>query len=432
MAAMKFIFADSQDFVDPGYDFARDEFAADRRAQRDDLYPHEFFPDPPYDGVLVSRAVVGDERWKGKYTMGQSLRFRREGAQAFLRYYPALRKGMLIGDCGAFSYLREENPPYTVPEMVDYYASCGFTHGVSIDHVVLQYNEALDQASLDPDAVPPEWRRRFDLTLRLAEQFLACCQKHEAPFEPIGVAQGWSPRSYAEAVHRLAAMGYGYVALGGMVPLRSVQIRHVLDAVREHGSDQVRIHLFGFTRADDLSQFAGYGIESFVSTSPLIRAFKDDKKNYLAPERWYTAVRVPMADESLPFKRAVLSGAKSQRALRDQEAAALLALRQYASRERSLEETLEPVLLYGAELGKHVPEGAYRDTLRDRPWEKCACRACQEAQIEVIIFRGANRNRRRGFHNLWEFYRQLCILRGNGGQAGDKHSGVADRSAIGA
>jgi hypothetical protein len=414
MSAMKFIFADSQDFIDPGFDFERDEFTANRRVQHDDVYPHEFYPRPPYDGMLVSRAIVGDERWKGKYTTSQSMRFRREGASAFLRYDPARWNGMLIGDCGAFSYVRAEVPPYTVPEMVEYYSSCGFTHGVSIDHVILQYCEELDGPSLFPDAVPPEWMRRFDLTSRLAEEFLDYCGQSGVSFHPIGVAQGWSPKSYSEAVRRLVGMGYDYVALGGMVPLKSAQIRRVLDQVRATVGDSVRLHMFGFTRADDLASFAGYGIESFDSTSPLLRAFKDDKKNYLGSKRWYTAIRVPMADESLPLKKAILSGSKSQCALRDMESAAIAALRGYAMHEHSMDVALEPVVRYGSELGKPVPVDAYRDTLHDRPWEQCPCRACKEAQINVVIFRGANRNRRRGFHNLWEFYRQLCELRGNG------------------
>jgi hypothetical protein len=32
---------------------------------------------------------------------------------------------------------------------------------------------------------------------------------------------------------------------------------------------------------------------------------------------------------------------------------------------------------------------------------------CTRLGIHVILFRGAERNRRRGFHNLYVFYRQL-------------------------
>ncbi|WP_114579046.1 DUF6884 domain-containing protein [Saliphagus sp. LR7] len=46
----------------------------------------------------------------------------------------------------------------------------------------------------------------------------------------------------------------------------------------------------------------------------------------------------------------------------------------------------------------------YQETLRKRPWEECDCPICRESGIEVCIFRGNDRNRRRGFHNMRRFY----------------------------
>ncbi|ELY95132.1 queuine tRNA-ribosyltransferase tRNA-guanine transglycosylase [Natrialba hulunbeirensis JCM 10989] len=46
----------------------------------------------------------------------------------------------------------------------------------------------------------------------------------------------------------------------------------------------------------------------------------------------------------------------------------------------------------------------YQETLRERPWEKCDCPICRKHSIEVCIFRGNDRNRRRGFHNTRRFY----------------------------
>jgi hypothetical protein len=45
-----------------------------------------------------------------------------------------------------------------------------------------------------------------------------------------------------------------------------------------------------------------------------------------------------------------------------------------------------------------------RRTLEDRPWQRCVCSICQAIGIEVVVFRGNNRNRRRGFHNTHIFY----------------------------
>lgn len=46
----------------------------------------------------------------------------------------------------------------------------------------------------------------------------------------------------------------------------------------------------------------------------------------------------------------------------------------------------------------------YSELLRDEPWNECGCRICEEHGIEIAIFRGNNRNRRRGFHNTRRFY----------------------------
>ena len=49
----------------------------------------------------------------------------------------------------------------------------------------------------------------------------------------------------------------------------------------------------------------------------------------------------------------------------------------------------------------------YRRVLEARPWKNCQCEICKTLGYQVIIFRGAERNRRRGFHNVWTFYQRL-------------------------
>jgi hypothetical protein len=44
-----------------------------------------------------------------------------------------------LGDCGAFNYVREEKPPWSPEEVLEFCSECGFDHGVSVDHVVLAY-----------------------------------------------------------------------------------------------------------------------------------------------------------------------------------------------------------------------------------------------------------------------------------------------------
>lgn len=48
----------------------------------------------------------------------------------------------------------------------------------------------------------------------------------------------------------------------------------------------------------------------------------------------------------------------------------------------------------------------YRETLSARPWEACPCGICAKVAVQVV-FRGAERNRRRGFHNLWVLHQRL-------------------------
>jgi hypothetical protein len=45
--------------------------------------------------------------------------------------------------------------------------------------------------------------------------------------------------------------------------------------------------------------------------------------------------------------------------------------------------------------------------LETQPWKACQCEICKEIGIHVVLFRGAERNRRRGFHNLYVFFQRL-------------------------
>jgi hypothetical protein len=58
----------------------------------------------------------------------------------------------------------------------------------------------------------------------------------------------------------------------------------------------------------------------------------------------------------------------------------------------------------------------YEETLQVKPWKACPCEICQRLGIHVMLFRGAERNRRRGFHNLFVFYRRLHREAGSPGQ----------------
>jgi len=103
------------------------------------------------------------------------------------------------------------------------------------------------------------------------------------------------------------------LAIGGLVPLKVNVIKAVLDAIRQRVHASTDIHLLGFAKADEIHNFTSFGITSFDSTSPLIRAFKDEKANYYmeAPGGgldYYTAIRIPQAIENNRLMQGIKRG----------------------------------------------------------------------------------------------------------------------------
>lgn len=431
---MKFIYADCLDYIDPGYDFIQDRNSESREKYWGDLFAHEYMDRPPYDGILVSRGVVGDHLSKGKYSDSEGMRFRREGARPFLRYYEDRFPGSLVfGDCGAFQYVEMPAPPYTPEDMIEFYADGGFTHGCSIDHIIFHFDPKLDEDGLFSSRVPEDARKRFEVTLELAEKFIKLSRQLNGKFTPLGVVQGWSPMSMARAAQLLVGMGYKYLAIGGLVPLRAVDIHRVLSAIKDAVSENVNIHLLGFAKADQLPEFFRYKLTSFDTSSPMIRAFKDGKRNYYFPDetgviRYFKAIRIPQALENNALKRKIKSGRYTQEDLLARESRALSSIREFAARKGDLETTLKALRNYSKiltwndeksdaqnEAALDALSGEYRQTLAARPWERCTCRVCRECGVEVVIFRSSNRNKRRGMHNLEVFYSQLERLRKQNG-----------------
>ena len=422
---MKFIFADSQDYVDPRYNFLNDTFGEGRQPYWDDQYPHEILGYAPYDGMLISRAIVGEPGSGTKYSESQAMRFRRIGARNFLRFNKEEHKDKpVFGDCGAFSYSKMESPPYTPADTVEFYSDGQFTHGCSIDHIIFEF----DSNSKGLDGGSDESKSRFDMTLQLAAEFFSESKQLGKYFTPVGVVQGWSPDSMAEAATRLIKMGYRYLAIGGLVPLKVSEIHHAVIAVHSaiNRWPTARLHLLGFAKADHLHEFSQYKkIASFDTTSPLLRAFKDNTQNYYLPNgegklSYFTAIRIPQALDNNKLKNHAMTGRYVQEKLLSMERTALDALRAFDREEASIEETLDAIIAYSkplywtpsttAEALKrklHNLRVQYQRTLEARPWQHCGCAICRTASIETIIFRASNRNKRRGIHNLGVFYDHL-------------------------
>jgi hypothetical protein len=404
---MKFFFPDAQDLVDPSFDFDTETRSEQRVRHRDDEYAHEVLASPPYDGMLVSKAIVeGHGEEGGRYTLAQRHRLLREGVRDFFRL--TKRPIEVMGDCGAFTYVKEKVPPVSVDEVIDFYEACGIDYGVSVDHIILAFKPELDNCIPGLDVVPEIWRERQDITLDLAATFLERHRARKCRFCPIGVSQGWSPRSHATCVARLQEMGYRYIGLGGMVALKSNDILACLNAVADVRHPETRLHLFGVTRCEHINAFSAFGVVSFDSTSPLRQAFKHDRENYYTAEKLYAAVRVPQVEGNNKLQQRIISGAVKQEEARRLEQACLKALKAYDRNGKALDKTLLLLNEYDqVHDGRKDRTADNRSVLQDQPWKRCPCEICRQLGIHVVLFRGAERNRRRGFHNLFVTYRRV-------------------------
>src|ERR1041384_3313509 len=199
---MKYFLPDSQDLVDPSFDFETERRAVTRMRHRDDQYAHEVFSKRMLDGILVSKGIVDGFGGTGsRYTIAQRQRLLRGGAREFFRLEKTPWSPIaLMGDCGAFTYVREHEPPYSIEDVATFYVDCGFDYGISVDHVILDYNAKWDAL---PKEVPDAIAARQALTIDLARKFFKFQKRQRLPFQLLGVAQGWSPKTYERAVREL-------------------------------------------------------------------------------------------------------------------------------------------------------------------------------------------------------------------------------------
>jgi hypothetical protein len=153
----------------------------------------------------------------------------------------------------------------------------------------------------------------------------------------------------------------------------------------------------------------------------LRQAFKDETDNYWTLDREYSAIRIPQVQGNPALQKLILSGRVPQPKARAAEVHALLTMKRFGERTASVTETIAALRSYDdvcadpderrdAEKLQRKSEERYeryREVLEDRPWDRCPCDICASLGHHVILFRGAERNRRRGLHNVWAFYRRL-------------------------
>jgi hypothetical protein len=410
---LNYFIPDWEDYLDPDYDFLADRFSWDS-GERKRLYAHELFKNRPlYDGILISLGHI----FMGKGFVRNGLKPNIELAPT-RKYLHLRRQHLVMGDCGAFSYRHKIVPPFTVEDVVRLYTTLGVDIGASVDHI--PFGDVEENGQLRP-LKPTEIEGRIKLTTDLAIKFLAISSK-QAKFVPMGVIQARSSDEYASLACEYINAGYQYIALGGLVPRKDDEILAITETVFSkinqflpQSAPTIRVHLFGVLREGILARLKDLGVASFDSGSYLRKAWLRSDKNYLSSYgRWYSAIRVPYSSDPR-FKKNALEKGISDKELQQLEKNCLEALRRYDKKLATVTDVRDTVLLYDGLLLRNSDTNdlrqKYEQTLKDTPWKRCNCPVCRTLGIEVIIFRGFNRNKRRGFHNTWVFYKRLKKLR---------------------
>lgn len=387
-AQLSYFIPEWDDLVDRDFDFATDTHSGGSGNWSNEVYAHQMYPEPNYDGILISKVVA--EKSKSKKE-----RINRLGVHRSLR---VPREFPIMGDCGAFGYINEDVPPYSTDEILDYYTRLDFDFGVSIDHLIVSATESAKKA-------------RYDLTIENAAEFLKQHRKAKLSWTPIGAVQGWDPKSYAAAAKSYVAMGYKYIGLGGLVRSGTSDILAVLEEVHKVVPADVSIHMFGLARLNAMERFASLGVRSVDSASFLRRAWMGSGgQNYLTMDgEFFTAIRIPEAGKSFRAKRIVSEQRASSEKVSRLERASLQAMRDFDRDRTTVERVIDTLEEYDRLITPdRLPHRhLLQRTLEARPWKNCPCEICKKDGIEVVIFRGNNRNRRRGFHNTFVFYRLL-------------------------
>lgn len=395
---LKLFLPDHVDVVDPSFCFKQE---VREGVHKDDyLYAHEVLAKPTHDGILISYGSVYTKDCK--YSPEQLERLPREGARKFFRLEPNYSSMEIMGDCGAFSWISDYLPPITNEELVKFYTDLGVTYGASLDHIICGFGEQFSEN-------PPE---DFVFRQRISLENARTLMEYSLPFTPLGSAQGWDCESYAHSVSELQSYGYSYIGLGGMTKLRTKDIMKILEAVKVVLKPSTSLHLFGIARGEECNEFYSMGVRSIDSTSPLRQAFLDRSNNYHIPESCsgMCAVRVPQTKKNAQLRRKINAGLIDEEICQKIERKCLDILDKYSAHQATLDDAMECLTEYERfreEDMKRIPK--YYKTLQARPWEKCDCKVCQELGIHVIIFRGSDRNLRRGFHNIHVLKNKLRV-----------------------
>lgn len=407
---LSYFLPDWDDLLDEQFDFDSDGFSGVSRQERGDKHCCLLMkPKRMCDGILVSLAQHVTSKGPLRRIMGCEA-----GALAprNLRNQFGLGEDQsLFGDCGAFSYVNEDRPAISVEQAIALYQLHGFDFGASVDHIPVP---TVIQDGVKRELSRAERIARVRTTTKNAEGFIDMAKKRNVGFRPVGTIQALDPDGYAKTAQLYHRLGYRHIALGGLVPLSDALVQEIVVRVMTVVTGlkpRPWVHLFGVFRPKLQAKFRELGVDSFDSASYFRKAWLRCDQNYLAPNgKWYAALRVPMTGDGRTRKRLEGCGLDVG-VLRAQEAEVMKLLCRYGRDEVGVQEVLDAVIEYDERLTRSSDvrsmRAKYERTLTDRPWRTCDCPFCKKVGIHVLIFRGANRNKRRGAHNTLMLYQQV-------------------------
>ena len=396
---VKYFIPEWDDRVDPSYDFITDEHSKKHTENpvKNDVYTWNIFglENVPIDGVLVSRVTITGNKKKYEWILA-------EGIHKVLR----LPKNFeIIGDCGAFGFVEEKIPPFDPLETLKYYRDLGFNYGVTVDHLVV-----------------PQFKKDKDFRIRLTYEngirsYNAWLRDFRKDFQLIVAIQGWNIDDYLKMYYDYLKHGIRYLAFGGLVRSPTSFIIKLIDElVKKMKKSKITpeyLHFFGLARFSLFPRFQKLeelGIQvGFDSASYLRKAWLSSPStqlNYLSLRgKGYAAIRIPFVGRRTQETEERIGEKVTVAKLENLEQDCLMKLRLYDRSEIDVERVLDVLSKFNKALGQR-PDliRFYRRTLEDKPWKLCDCPICKNIGIEVLIFRGNNRNRRRGFHNTYVFY----------------------------
>ncbi len=403
---MKYFIPEWDDLVDPKYDFESDTHSREHKEDpvKNDFYLWNIFgiDNVPIDGVLVSRmTIIGKKR---KYE-----RALHEGIHKVLRLPQDFE---ILGDCGAFGYVKEKLPPFDPIKTLEYYSDLGFNYGVSVDHLVVTQFEKDKEARM---------RLTYENGVKAYHEWL---KKFKQDFQLLLAVQGRNIQDYIQMYKNYIKLGATHLALGGLARSPTSFILKLIDElikeIKGSMNAPIYLHFFGLARFRLFPKFQeleGFGVNvGFDSASYLRKAWlsaASTQLNYLTLDgKGYSAIRIPFVTKKKWKTRESFIEKLDETQLRHLEQECLNMLRLYDKFETDVENVISALSKLNKALGLS-PEliKFYRRTLEDKPWNLCRCPICKDIGIEVALFRGNNRNRRRGFHNTYVFYNVLKNLK---------------------